>query len=148
MGYLISMRFSVSCSILWLKEVLKDSKRWQERSNFDEFLNSNVYLKFVDKRFRPGGRFLLVSPEWVIRFRCGFLFLVAYCGWKKSWNIQNVGCNGRILVNFWIRMCYVKFVDKRYRQGGRFLLVSPKRVVRFRCGFRCLVAYSGWKKPC
>ena len=44
------------CSLLWLEEVLKDSKRWQERSNFDEFLNSNVYLKFVDKRFRPSGR--------------------------------------------------------------------------------------------
>mgnify|MGYP003450112099 CR=1 FL=1 len=29
---------------------------------------------------------------------------------------------------------------------GRFLLVSPERVIRFQCGFRRLVAYSGWKK--
>ena len=104
MGHPISMRFSLSCSLQWLEEVLKDSKCWLERSNFGELLNS-VYLKFVDKRFRPGGRFLLVSPEWVIRFWCGFRFLVAYSGWKKSWNIQNVVCNGRILVNFWIFKC-------------------------------------------
>ena len=77
------MRFSVSCSLQWLEDVLKDSKRWLQRSNFCEF--------------------------------------------------------------FFIGMCYVKFVDKRYRQGGRFLLVSSKRVVRFRSGFRCLVAYSGWE---
>ena len=92
------------------------------------------------------GRFLLVSPERVVRFQCGFRRLVAYSGWKKSWKFQNVGCNCWILVNFWIRTRYVKFVDKRGRHDGRFLLISPKRVVRFRCSFRCPVAYSGWKK--
>ena len=29
---------------------------------------------------------------------------------------------------------------------GRFLLVSPERLVRYQCGFRHLVAYSDWKK--
>ena len=92
------------------------------------------------------GRFLLVSPERVVRFQCGFRRLVAYSDWKTSWKFQNVGCNCWILVNFWIRTCNAKCVDKRYRSGGRFLLVAPKRVVRFQFGFRCLVAYRGWKK--
>ena len=103
------------------------------------FLIWMFYVKFVHKRYRTGGRFLLVSPERVIRFWCGFRFHVAYSGWKKPWKIQNVGCNGRILVNLWIRMCYAKFVDKRYRPGGRFLLVSHERFIRFWCGFRFLV---------
>ena len=34
------MRFSFSCSLQWLEEVLKDSKRWLQRSNFGECLNS------------------------------------------------------------------------------------------------------------
>ena len=86
------MQFSISCSRRRSEEVLKVSKRWLPLLNFGEFLNSNASCEIVDKCNRLGGRFLLVSPKRVVRFRRGFRCLVAYCGRKKSWKFQNVGC--------------------------------------------------------
>ena len=46
----------------------------------------------------------------------------------------------------WPKVCRTFGIERAADFYLVFLLVSTKRVVQFRCGFRCLVAYSGWKK--